>query len=116
MAILVKSDSARNFEEHHGLFSARAPSANGGVWRLAQGGFRHWATSWNLHPLCRGSVVPFAPGVPAAVHCFLRGLLPVGNTFMNVMNAYNALKLRAGFRRSFAAADVALRTCLGGTR
>ena len=29
MAILVKSDSARNFKEDHGLFSARAPSANG---------------------------------------------------------------------------------------
>ena len=35
--------------------------------------------------------VPFAPGVPAAVHCFLRGLLPDGNTFMNVTNACDAL-------------------------
>ena len=35
---------------------------------------------------------------------------------MNVVNAYDALMFRAGFRRSFAAADVALRTRLGGTR
>ena len=83
-------------KEHHGLFSARAPSANGGVWRFAQGGPRHRATSWNRHPLCRGSVVPFALGVSAAVHRFLRGLLPVGNTFMNVMNSYDALMFRLG--------------------
>ena len=35
---------------------------------------------------------------------------------MNVTNAYDALMFRAGFRRSFAAVDVALRTRLGGTR
>ena len=44
------------------------------------------------------------------------GLLPVGNTFRNVTNAYDALMFWAGFRRSFAAADVAWRTRLGGTR
>ena len=88
-------------KEDHGLFSARAPSANGGVWRLAQGGSRHRATSWNRHPLCRGSVVPFAPGVSAAVHRFLRGLLPVGNTFMNVMSAYDALMFGLGLEETY---------------
>ena len=79
------------FKKDHGLFSARAPSANGGVWRLAQEGPRRRATSRNRHPLRLVSRVPFAPGVPAAGHCFLRGHLPDGNIFMNVTNAYDAL-------------------------
>ena len=84
VAILVKSDSARTFEECHGLFSARAPSANGGERRLAQVGQPSPATLCDLALLSQLPVVAQALSSALAVSalCVLHCMFTTSNMLL----------------------------------